>query len=68
MKKSKVRIGVIGIGAYSAGAHVPAIRELTDKAELVAICRRNVERLEMAKNALDVGAAYTDFREMLTLW
>ena len=65
MKKSKVRIGVIGIGVYSAGAHVPAIRELTEEAELVAICRRNVERLKMAKNALGVGAAYTDFREML---
>ena len=65
MKRNKVQIGIIGIGSYSTSAHVPAIQELADTAELVAICRRNEERLILAKKTLNVDSAYTDWHEML---
>ena len=58
MKSSKTRIGIIGIGTYASGTHVPAIRASTETAELTAICRRNEERLKLAKTALDVQSAY----------
>ena len=44
VSNKKVRVGIIGIGMFSLGNHVPNLRE-TGKAEVVAISRRNVERL-----------------------
>jgi len=59
-----LRVGVIGIGLYAASTHVPQLRA-TGKAEVVAISRRSPERLAMAKDQLQVAAAYTNWREML---
>lgn len=64
MSNSKLRIGVIGIGWYAGTALIPNLRE-TGRAEIVAISRRNAERLAQAQEELNVPAAYTDWRELL---
>jgi predicted dehydrogenase len=48
----KIRIGIIGVGSYSIASHMPALQTQSDTAELVAICRQNRERLELAKKTL----------------
>lgn len=64
MSAQKLRIGVIGIGWYAGTALIPKLRE-TGRAEIVAISRRNTDRLALAKQELKVAEAYTDWREML---
>src|SRR5438034_6458493 len=64
MATNKLRVGIIGIGWFAALSHVPNLRK-TGQAEVVAICRRNPERLALAKEALNIDEAYTDWREML---
>jgi predicted dehydrogenase len=64
MSDQKLRIGVIGIGWYAGTALIPRLRE-TGRAEIVAIARRNANRLALAKQELKVAEAYTDWREML---
>ena len=61
---NKLRIGIIGIGWYAAINHVPRFRD-TGRAEIVAISRRNPERLALAKKELNVAAAYPDWQKML---
>ncbi len=60
----RLRIGIIGVGIIAFISHIPAIRA-SDRAELVAISRRNPEALAEAKDVLGTVEAYTDWREML---
>lgn len=64
MTNEKLRVGIIGIGIYATLAHAPALRD-TGKAEVVAICRRNTEKLAVAQKQLGIAEAYTDWRTML---
>ncbi|MGB5048600.1 MAG: Gfo/Idh/MocA family oxidoreductase, partial [Caldilineaceae bacterium] len=64
MTDQKLRIGVAGIGWYAGTALIPRMRE-TGRAEIVAISRRNPDRLAQAQEELKIPAAYTDWREML---
>jgi predicted dehydrogenase len=64
MPNDKLRVGIIGIGLYALMDHVPNFRK-TGRAEIVAISRRNPQKLALAKEALGVNEAYTDWREML---
>jgi len=63
MSEAKLRVGIIGAGLRALFL-TPELRA-TGRAEVVAICRRNPERLAMAQKALSVSKVYTDWREML---
>ena len=64
MLDDKLAIGIIGIGWWGAFAHVPSLRD-TGRAEVVAISRRNPERLALAARELGIARTFTDWREML---
>jgi len=64
MANPKLRIGVVGIGWYAGTTLIPRLRE-TGRAEIVAIARRNADRLAQAQQELNIPAAYTDWQEML---
>ena len=64
MTPPKIRIGIVGIGSFSASNHIPHLKE-TDRAEIAAVCRRNRDLLEIAGNALGVTHTYTDWHKML---
>ena len=64
MTNQKLRIGVIGIGWYAGATLIPSLRE-TGRAEIVAIARRNPDRLAQAQAELQIPAVFTDWREML---
>jgi predicted dehydrogenase len=57
-------VGIIGAGVGAAISHIPHLRA-TGRAEVVAIARRNPERLALVQRELSVPEAYTDWREML---
>ena len=64
MTESKLRVGIIGAGFIAAMTHIPELRA-TGRAEVIAIARRNPERLALVQRELNVPEAYTDWREML---
>ena len=60
----KLKIGVIGAGWFASRRHIPAIVESND-AELVALCRRNVEQLAKMAQHFSVENTFIDYREMV---
>ena len=64
MSNNKLRIGIIGVGVIALYRHVPKLRE-DDRVELVAVSRRNSEKLSQIQRARKVPEAYTDWHEML---
>jgi predicted dehydrogenase len=58
----KLRIGVVGLGF---GAEFIPIYQKYGKAECVAICRRNEEKLNELGDKLGIEKRYTDYMEML---
>lgn len=63
----KIRLGVIGTGMAWERLHYPAIKELGDKYEIVALANRTKKDAEAfaAKIGLDQSAVYQDYNEML---
>jgi predicted dehydrogenase len=64
MSVKPLQVGIIGIGLYATVAHVPQLRA-TGMAEVIAVSRRNAERLEFIRQQLGIPYAYTDWRELL---
>ena len=50
-----VRVGIIGAGAYAQRAHLPSLQR-HPQAEIAALCRRNISRLNEIADACNVPA------------
>lgn len=63
----KLKIGIIGCGGIANGKHMPSLKKLSDKAEMVAFCDIIVERAEEAKKNYGTPDAkvYADYKELL---
>lgn len=63
----KIRLAVIGTGMAWERLHYPAIKELEDKYEIVALCNRTrKDAEEFAKKInLSMDRVYDDYNEML---
>ncbi len=63
----KIRLGVIGTGMAWERLHWPAIQQLGDKYEVVALCNRTRKDAEVfaRKIQLDLKNVYSDYRELL---
>jgi len=60
----KVRFGIIGAGTIAIEGHIPAIKD-TSNAELVAICRRNKEKVNRLAKKFNVPEVYCDYRNLI---
>lgn len=63
---SRVRIGVIGIGAQGRGVHVKRCMATPD-IELIAICDTQPAKLEAVKAEYDIPVATTNYYELLSM-
>lgn len=63
----KIRLGVIGTGMAWEKLHYPALKELSDKYEIVALANdTRAKAVEYARNMnLDESNVYSDYRELL---
>ncbi len=63
----KLKIGIIGCGGIANGKHMPSLKKLSHKAEMVAFCDIIAERAEEAKKNYGTPDAkvYTDYKELL---
>lgn len=62
----KVRVGIIGAGAWAVGNHIPVLAE-RDDVELVVAVRKGMEALEHIKDRFGFEHITEDYREALDL-
>jgi predicted dehydrogenase len=63
----KLRLGVIGTGAVFESMHLPALKLVADKFEVVALCNHNIQKAEKFKNTFQSNGIeiYSDYLELL---
>lgn len=63
----KLRLGIIGCGGIANNKHMPALKHLADKVEMVAFCDVVEERMIKALEEFGAEGAkgYTDYNELL---
>jgi len=64
---NKIRLGVIGIGFAWDRLHYPALKELADKYEIVAVCNKTIDKAEGFAQSIHLqpDQIYGDYKEML---
>lgn len=62
---SRVRVGFIGAGARANASHYPSVAELSELAEMVAICDLDERKLHATADRYQIDARFTDLHEML---
>src|SRR5690625_5175350 len=63
---SKIRFGIIGAGGIAAKMHLPELRELQDRAEVLLLAGRRESRLRLLCDSFDVPGFTTDFDAVLS--
>ena len=62
----KLKVGIIGCGGIANSKHMPTLKKMSDRVEMVAFCDIIPERAEKA--AKDFGSpdakVYTDYKEL----
>ncbi|HEX2950786.1 MAG TPA: Gfo/Idh/MocA family oxidoreductase [Armatimonadota bacterium] len=66
MRKSDLRVGIIGVGGIANGKHMPSLAKV-DSAKMVAFCDIIEERAQKGAEKFGVKGAkvFTDYQEML---
>ncbi|SCP98452.1 Gfo/Idh/MocA family protein [Anaerobium acetethylicum] len=66
MKNGKLQIGIVGCGGIANNKHMPSLKKLADKCEMVAFCDTIEERAVKAAGEYGTEDAkvYTDYLEM----
>lgn len=60
---SKLRVGVIGTGAFAETCHLPGLQS-HPRAEVVAICGRRYDHVRSLADRFNVPDVYTDYHEL----
>lgn len=61
----KLRLGVIGAGAWTVASHLPNLQARADEVEFVAVNRRDPDMLERVAHRFGFQRAFTDYRDVL---
>ena len=63
----KVRLGIIGTGGICNNKHIPSLKKIADKVEIVALCDLKREKAEatVKRHGLENVTIYTDYHELL---
>ncbi len=61
----RIRVGFIGAGNRANASHYPSVAELSDLAEMAAICDLDEGRLNAAADCYGIEARFTGLHEML---
>ncbi len=63
----KLRLGIIGTGGICNHKHIPSLKKVADKVEIVALCDLVREKAENTakEHGLENVAIYTDYKELL---
>lgn len=61
----RLRLGVIGAGAWALASHLPNLARRGDEVEFVAVNRRDPASLEVVREKFGFAHASTDYRDVL---
>ncbi len=61
----KLRVAVIGCGHIAQWMHIPYLRELDDRYEIVAACDVSSQALQRVGDFFQIPARYTDYHQLL---
>jgi len=63
----KLKLAVIGTGMAWEQLHWPAIQQLADRYEVIAVCNKSIEKAQNFANLIQLpqDCVYSDYREML---
>lgn len=61
----KLRVGVIGCGHIAQWMHIPYLRELDDRYEIVAACDISAKVVQRVGDFFQIPGRYLDYQEML---
>ncbi|TES93662.1 MAG: Gfo/Idh/MocA family oxidoreductase [Candidatus Cloacimonadota bacterium] len=64
MNESKIRVGIIGTGAVTQMGHIPAFKSVS-KAELIALCDEDGEKLKLLAKKHKIPKPYTDYEKIV---
>ena len=62
---SKLRLGMIGAGAWCVASHLPRLEQHRDSVEFAAVNRRDPVLLETVRSKFGFASAHTDYRGVL---
>ena len=62
---SKLRLGMIGAGAWCVASHLPRLEQHRDSVEFAAVNRRDPVLLESVRSRFGFASAHTDYRGVL---
>jgi predicted dehydrogenase len=65
MHESRIRVGLIGAGAITQMGHIPAIKS-NNKAEFVALCDTDDEKLWLLAKKYKIPKAYKDYEKLVS--
>ena len=65
MRMSKLRLGMIGAGAWCVASHLPRLEKHRDAVEFTAVNRRDPVLLETVRSRFGFASAHTDYRGVL---
>ncbi|MGD9498265.1 MAG: Gfo/Idh/MocA family protein, partial [Armatimonadota bacterium] len=62
---SRLRVGFIGAGNRANASHYPSVAELSELAEMVAVCDLDAQRLAETADRWGIARRFLDLHEML---
>ncbi len=62
---AKLRLGIIGAGAWTVASHLPNLARRADDVEFVAVCRHSRPELERIREQYGFAIASEDYRDVL---
>jgi predicted dehydrogenase len=65
MQSNPLRLGVIGCGLATQNLHWPALRNLTDKIRIVAVCNHTPDKAREFAQIVGLNKFETDYRRLL---
>ena len=63
-RRRRLRVGVIGAGAWARQSHLPTLASRSEDVELWAVARRDGPAVERIKEEFGFRYAFTDYREL----
>ncbi|WP_088103255.1 Gfo/Idh/MocA family protein [Halalkalibacter urbisdiaboli] len=63
---TKLKVGVIGVGGIAQDRHLPALQQLVEHVNIVAVCDVNEGTVKKVVEQFHVPHAFTDYHELLS--
>ena len=64
--ENRIRVGIIGVGGFAVGMHLPTLQKLNNKYEILAVCDRIGSTSQTVAQQFGAKYATTDYKEIIS--